>query len=151
MNKFMKLAIDEAIKGINNNHGGPFGAVIVKDDKILAKAHNQVLLTNDPTMHAEIAAIRKASKILNNYDLSGCSIYTTGEPCPMCLSAILWANIDKIYYGCNVEDTELIGFRDKKFYDILKNKENYQIEQLNREDCIKLYNLYKVKQEKTIY
>ena len=106
MNKFMKAAIKEAEKGIFNHEGGPFGAVVVKDGKIVAKGHNEVLKAGDPTCHGEIMAIRKATKKLKTIDLSGCELYTTGEPCPMCLGAILWAHIDKVYYGCNVKDTE---------------------------------------------
>ena len=143
MNKFMKMAINEAEKGINANDGGPFGAVIVKDNKVIAKGHNQVLKNNDPTCHGEVMAIHKACKKMKTFDLSGCEIYTTGYPCPMCLGAILWANIDKIYYGCNVKDTEIIGFRDNKFYDKLKDseKEKY-IKELDREKCLELYNHY---------
>lgn len=152
MNKFMKLAIKEARKGIRNGHGGPFGAVIVKDGEIIAKAHNQVIKNNDPTCHGEMMAIHKACKKLQTFDLSGCEIYTTGEPCPMCLSAILWANIEKIYYGCNILDTEEIGFRDAKFYEMSKieNRNNLIIE-LDRKACLKLYNEYKLIKDKTMY
>ena len=94
----MKIAIEEAYKGIKHNHGGPFGTVIVKDDKIISRGHNHVLSKNDPTCHGEIDAIRKAAKKLKTYDLSGCVLYTTAEPCHMCLCACMWANIDKIYY-----------------------------------------------------
>lgn len=146
----MKIAIDEANEGIENNHGGPFGAVIVKDGKVIAKGHNQVLLDNDPTMHGEMNVIRQASKKLGTYDLSGCILYTTGQPCPMCLSAILWANIDKVYYGCNVIDTEEIGFRDNKFYQILNNPEQL-IEELDRKACLSLYSKYQKKDNKKIY
>lgn len=151
MNKYMKLAIEEAKLGVDNNEGGPFGAVIVKGDKVISKAHNQVLAENDPTMHAEIAAIRLASKALETYDLSGCEIYSTGEPCPMCLSAIMWANIGKVYYGCNIEDTENIGFRDNKFYkDMRINKKDWVVE-LDRDECLKLYQYYNDKKDRTIY
>lgn len=141
MNKYMKIAIKEAYKGINNHHGGPFGAVIVKNGKIIAKAHNTVLKNNDATCHGEMNAIKKASKKLGTYDLSGCEIYTTGEPCPMCLGAILWSNIVKIYYGCNIIDTEQIGFRDNKFYNLFKNKDSI-IKELDRDECLKLYQEY---------
>lgn len=152
MNKFMKLAISEARKGIRNGHGGPFGAVVVKDGEVIAKGHNQVLKNDDPTCHGEMMAIRKACKKLHTFDLSGCEIYTTGEPCPMCLSAILWANIDKIYYGCNIIDTEDIGFRDAKFYELSepKNRDKLLVE-LDRKACLKLYNEYKLIKDKTIY
>jgi len=136
------MAINEAKKGIRNGHGGPFGAVIVKDDVVIAKAHNQVVKNNDPTCHGEIMAIHKACKKLGTFDLSGCEIYTTGEPCPMCMAAILWANIEKIYYGCNILDTEEIGFRDKKFYEQFANREQF-IYELDRKQCLKLYGEYK--------
>ena len=115
--KFMKEAIKEAYDGINKKHGGPFGAVIVKNGKVIGKGHNRVLKDKDPTCHGEIIAIREACKNLNSFDLSGSVLYTTAEPCPMCKGAILWANISKVYYGCNIEDTDKIGFRDQKFYD----------------------------------
>ena len=96
MNKYMRMAINEARKGIRNQHGGPFGAVIVKDGVVVGKGHNEVLKNNDPTCHGEMMAIHKACKKLKTFDLTGCELYTTGEPCPMCMSAILWANIDKV-------------------------------------------------------
>ena len=113
MNKFMKMAIDEARKGICDGHGGPFGAVVVKDGKVIAKGHNKVVLNNDPTCHGEIDAIRKACKKLGTFDLDGCEIYTTGYPCPMCFGAIMWSSIDRIYYGCDLKENEEIGFSDK--------------------------------------
>ena len=142
MNKFMRMAINEARKGIKAGHGGPFGAVIVKDNVVIAKGHNQVIKNNDPTCHGEVMAIHKACKKLGTFDLSGCEIYTTGEPCPMCMSAILWANIEKVYYGCNILDTEEIGFRDKKFYEQFANREQF-IQELDRKQCLKLYGEYK--------
>lgn len=144
-NKYMKLAIKEAEIGISKGHGGPFGAVIVKDGIIIGKGHNQVLKNNDPTCHGEIMAIHKACKTIKNFDLSGCELYTTGEPCPMCLAAILWANIDKVYYGCNIFDTENIGFRDSKFYDFQNNKKAKKafLHELDREECLKLYTKFK--------
>ena len=142
MNKYMRMAINEAKKGIRNGHGGPFGAVIVKDGEVIAKGHNQVVKNNDPTCHGEIMAIHKACKKLGTFDLTGCEIYTTGEPCPMCMAAILWANIEKIYYGCNILDTEEIGFRDKKFYEQFANREQF-IQELDRKQCLKLYGEYK--------
>ena len=143
MNKFMKMAIKEAENGITLNHGGPFGAVIVKDGKVVAKGHNQVLKNQDPTCHGEIMAIHKACKKLKTFDLTGCELYTTGEPCPMCLAAILWANIDKVYYGCNIVDTEEIGFRDKKFYELsTPEKKQEFVKELDRAECLKLYAKY---------
>ena len=144
MNKFMRMAINEAKKGISSHHGGPFGAVIVKDGVVIAKGHNQVLKNNDPTCHGEMMAIHKACKKLKTFDLTGCEIYTTGYPCPMCMSAIMWANIDKIYYGCNVIDTDGIGFRDAKFYDMQReDKMKEFVKEIDREACLKLYSDYK--------
>lgn len=143
MNKFMRMAINEARKGIKAGHGGPFGSVIVKDGVVIAKAHNQVIKNNDPTCHGEMMAIHKACKKLGTFDLSGCEIYTTGEPCPMCMAAILWANIKKVYYGCNIIDTENIGFRDAKFYKMQEEGEREKlVVELERKQCLKLYDEY---------
>ena len=150
-NKYMAIAIREAKKGILNNHGGPFGSVIVKDGKIVGKGHNQVVKNQDPTCHGEMMAIRKTCKNLGTFDLSGCEIYTTGEPCPMCMGAILWANIDKVYYGCNIVDTEEIGFRDKIFYEFTSEKKKEMVVELDREECLKLYQVYKNLAGKTEY
>ena len=142
MNQFMQMAIKEARKGISKGHGGPFGAVIVKDGKIISKGHNHVVAHNDPTCHGEINAIRKACKKLKTFDLSECEIYTTGYPCPMCFGAILWANIKKVYYGCNIDDTAVIGFRDKEF--AKKNAET-KVEvcaEVNRLETLALYKEY---------
>ena len=139
MDKYMRMAINEAKKGINSSHGGPFGCVIVKDGIVIAKAHNTVLKDHDATCHGEVNAIRKASKKLGTHDLSGCILYTTAEPCPMCLGAILWANIDKVFYGCNIADTEEIGFRDSKFYNLTQEEKANVIKELDRKQCLKLY------------
>ncbi len=138
----MRMAIKEAQKGIDCGHGGPFGSVIVKNDVVIAKAHNEVIKQGDPTCHGEMLAIRKACKKIGTYDLSGCEIYTTGEPCPMCLGAILWANINKVYYGCNVNDTEEIGFRDKAFYTDANEAMKQNIVELDRQQCLLLYKRY---------
>ncbi len=150
MNEYMLEAIKEAQIGIRNGHGGPFGCVIVKDDKIIGRGHNQVVKNNDPTCHGEMMAIRDAAKNLNNFDLSGSVLYTTGEPCPMCLGAILWANIEKVYYGCNILDTDKIGFRDDVFYKRLKDKNSF-VHELDREECLKLYGEYSAIQDKVNY
>lgn len=113
----MKEAIKEAREGIRAGHGGPFGSVIVKDGTIIGRGHNQVIKNEDPTCHGEMMAIRDACKNIKSHDLSGCTIYTTAAPCPMCKGAILWANINKVYYGCTTEDTDSIGFRDEIFYE----------------------------------
>jgi guanine deaminase len=137
------MAINEARKGIRGGHGGPFGSVIVKDGLVIAKGHNQVLKNQDPTCHGEMMAIHKACKKLGTYDLSGCELYTTAEPCPMCLGAILWANIAKVYFGCNIVDTEGIGFRDKVFYEINESgKKDELVIELDRKQCLKLFEEY---------
>lgn len=143
MNKYMLEAIKEAYQGIGCKDGGPFGAIIVKDDKIIGRGHNTVLTSHDPTAHGEVNAIRNATQNLGTHDLSGSVIYTTGYPCPMCLGAILWANIETIYYGCNVIDTEIIGFRDNDFYKKYEAEEKEYIKEMDRDECLKLYEEYK--------
>ncbi len=143
-NKYMQKAIEEALDGINKRHGGPFGSVIVKDGEIIGKGHNRVLKNNDPTCHGEIDAIRKACYNLDTFDLSGCELYTTGEPCHMCLCACMWSNISRIYYGCTIADNEKIGFRDNKLNDIFNGRDklgNYLTE-IDREACLDLFNEY---------
>ena len=151
MNAYMHIAIEEAREGIRQGHGGPFGAVIVKDGEIIAKGHNHVVAYNDPTCHGEIDAIRKACKKLDTFDLSGCELYSSGYPCPMCMCAILWANIDKVYYGCNTTDTEIIGFRDKEFEETIPQRKEELLEELDRDECLKLYEEYRAIQNKTMY
>jgi guanine deaminase len=119
MNIFMESAVEEALNGVSENEGGPFGAVIVRNNTIIVRAHNEVLKTNDPTAHAEIVAIRKASKLLGRFDLSDCEIYTTCEPCPMCFAAIHWAKIKKLYYGATREDAANAGFDDQFIYNVI--------------------------------
>lgn len=148
----MKMAIVEARKGIRNGHGGPFGSVIVKDNVVVAKGHNQVIKNQDPTCHGEMMAIHKACKKLGTFDLSGCELYTTAEPCPMCLGAILWANISKVYFGCNIVDTEHIGFRDKVFYEINESgKKDEMVIELDRKQCLKLFEEYQSITDKQNY
>ena len=151
MDKFMKLAINEARIGIRNGHGGPFGTVIVKDGKVIAKGHNEVIKNHDATCHGEMVAIRKASKKLGTYSLKDCVLYTTAEPCPMCLGAILWSNISKVYYGCNIVDTENIGFRDKIFYEMTDEKKKEFIQELDHEKCLELFDEYKSIDDKENY
>lgn len=115
--KFMRIAIQLSEKNVKNALGGPFGAVVVKDGKLIAKSGNKVTTTLDPTAHAEVSAIRLACKKLKTFDLSGCVIYTSCEPCPMCLSAIYWARIDKIYFANTKKDAHQIGFDDQFIYD----------------------------------
>ena len=143
-NEYMQIAIEEAIAGITHQHGGPFGAVIVKDGEIVGQGHNQVVLNKDPTCHGEVSAIRDAGQKLETFDLSGCELYTTGEPCPMCLFACLWANIDKVYYGCTIEDNEMIGFRDEDFDNLLSGHELFAdyLVCIDRDACLELFDAY---------
>ena len=149
----LEKAIEEARKTMNKNMGGPFGALITnKDGKIISIASNTVLYDHDPTAHAEINAIRIASKKLNTHDLSDCILYTTAYPCPMCMSAIIWANIKHIYYGMDVEDSARIGFRDSDIYDFFKKKDEsiLKIEQIDKDKCRVLFEEY-VNNNKQIY
>lgn len=143
-NKFMQMAIDQAMKGVLNGHGGPFGTVIVKDGTVVGRGHNEVLKRHDPSFHGEIAAIRAAGRRLKTHDLSGCVLYTTGEPCPMCLCACLWANIEKVYYGCTIEDNEMIGFRDDDFDDLFGGRDAFgdYLECVDRPACLRLFEFY---------
>jgi guanine deaminase len=134
MNKYMQEAIKEAKKGLKKNHGGPFGCVVVKNGKIIAREHNRVLQKNDATQHAEINAIQEASKKIKNYDLSDCEVYVTGRPCPMCRAALNWAKIKSVYYGCSYEDAKAIGFDEKS-----GNNEGYKEIQLDRDQCWELF------------
>lgn len=153
MNKYMQIANDYAEHGANCGEGGPFGAVIVdKEGNIIARGNNMVLKNNDPTAHAEVTVIREACKKLGTYDLSGYILYTSCEPCPMCLSAIIWSNIKEVYYACTRNDAGNIGFRDDVIYDYLegKNKDLISLKQIDRDECINLFEEYK-KNNKIIY
>lgn len=135
----MKEAINESLQGILKKEGRPFGAVIVRNKIIIARGHNLVISSNDPTAHAEIVAIRKASEKLKMFNLSDCELYTTCEPCPMCFSAIHWAKIRKVYFGCTRKDAAKIGFDDKILYDILigkKKKKQFSLSKINRKECL---------------
>lgn len=154
MNEYMKIAIEEARKGILAGDGGPFGSVIVKDGVIIGKGHNHVVSRKDPTCHGEVDAIRNACQNINSFDLSGADVYTTGEPCPMCLGAILWANINKIYYGCSIKENDSIGFRDEVFYknlSISTRKMKDRLIQIDHEECKNLFKEYAELNNKTSY
>ena len=142
--EFMQIAIQEAREGISNGDGGPFGTAIVRDGVLIASGHNHVLAYNDPTCHGEVDAIRKACKRLGTFDLTGCELYTTGEPCHMCLCACMWANISMIYYGCTIADNEIIGFRDNKFEQIFggRDKLGDYMTEIDREACLRLFQDY---------
>ena len=152
MNRFMKIAYNEAVDGMLKNEGGPFGALIVKDGKVISKAHNSVLSSKDPTAHAEINAIRAASEILNTFNLEECILYTSCKPCPMCLGAIFWARISIVYYGANEEDAAHGGFDDKRFYEMIKGKNtDVKLIELDAEQNAKLFDIWLKKNDKKMY
>lgn len=152
--EFMKRAITLAKEGVANNQGGPFGAVVVKDGVIIGESCNVVTSTNDPTAHAEVSAIRKACQTLGSFQLEGCTIYTSCEPCPMCLGAIYWARPDKVYYGCNREDAAAIGFDDQFIYDELDQpikKRAIPLLPLLREQALGAFEEWRIKEDKKAY
>jgi len=145
--EIMQLAIERAKKTMNEDLGGPFGAAIIDEQgEVLSVASNSVLGDHDATAHAEINAIREASKKIQSHDLSGCTLYTTAHPCPMCLGAIIWANIKTIVYGCRPQDADAIGFRDDFIYKYIEegcgDTSILEIREDFREDCLKLFKEY---------
>ena len=153
INNFMSRAIELSVESVRSN-GGPFGCVIVKNNEIIAEGSNKVTIINDPTAHAEIVTIRKAFKALNNFNLEGTEMYTSCEPCPMCLSAIYWSHIDKIYYSNTRLDAAKIGFDDNYIYNELSKKKSQRkipMQQINQEDAIKVFKEWELKPDKIKY
>jgi tRNA(Arg) A34 adenosine deaminase TadA len=151
---FMLKAICLAQNGIDSNAGGPFGAIIVKDGEIIGEGCNQVTSTNDPTAHAEIIAIRKACQKLGSFQLDGCILYTSCEPCPMCLGAIYWARPEKVFFACTRKDAANIGFDDHFIYDEIERPiEERHIKSVNfmREEGLKVFGNWEIKTDKTEY
>lgn len=158
MNKYMNFADELSKQNVLTGHGGPFGAVIVKDGVVVGVGNNRVVQNNDPTAHGEMMAIRNACQNLNTFDLSGCELYTSCYPCPMCLSAIIWSNIKTVYYGNTKEDAADIGFRDDFIYNYLDtlskgepNEEILKMIQIDRDETIKAFEEFKNKSDKTMY
>lgn len=158
MNKYMEVAIELSNDNFNKNYGGPFGACVVKNGEIIGKGMNQVIKNCDPTAHAEVMAIRDACRNINSHDLTGCTLYTSCYPCPMCLSAIIWSNITMVYYANTKEDAADIGFRDEFIYyylDKLSNnemdKQVLNLESMNRDEAIKVFEKYKAQENKIEY
>ena len=152
-NKFMQRAIELSIESINSG-GGPFGSVIVKDEKIISEGMNRVTVDNDPTSHGEIVAIRNACKKLNTFNLSNCSLYSSCEPCPMCMSAIYWSRIGKVYYANTRDDAKKINFDDSLIYsEISKKNEDKKIpiKQMLRDEALKAFELWDKKIDKIEY
>jgi guanine deaminase len=137
MNEYMQEAVNEALHGVAELHGGPFGAVVVHNGTVIARGHNNVVSLNDPTAHAEIIAIRRACETLGRFDLSDCALYTSCEPCPMCYAAAWWARIPTIYYGCSRDDAASIGFDDAAIYNDLEGRSERQVSmvQVDRDAC----------------
>lgn len=152
--EFMRAAIAESLAGMRSGDGGPFGAVVVKDGKIIARGHNRVLRTNDPTAHAEVTVIREACQTLNSFQLNGCELYTSCEPCPMCLGAIYWARLDRIYFGNTKVDAAEIGFDDQFIYQELEvplGDRQLPMVPLLREEALEAFQEWDSKAEKTRY
>jgi guanine deaminase len=152
--EFMDQAIERAIAGVLKNDGGPFGCIITKNGQIIGSGNNRVTSTNDPTAHAEIIAIRNACQKLNSFQLDDCIIYTSCEPCPMCLGAIYWARPKKVYYAANKSDAAKIGFDDDFIYKELDfdiEKRSIPFEQLGRKNALNAFKVWEEKEDKTEY
>jgi tRNA(Arg) A34 adenosine deaminase TadA len=151
---FMKEAIELSIKNVTEKEGGPFGAVVVKDGKIIARGYNQVTSSNDPTAHAEVVAIREACKVLGSFQLTNCEIYTSCEPCPMCLGAIYWARPSRVYYANSKEDAAAIEFDDDFIYKEIAKPIQYrelQFTQVMRKEAQEAFSIWKNKPNKIEY
>ena len=151
--KFMLRAIQLSIESIQNN-GGPFGCVIVKQNKIISEGFNKVTSTNDPTAHGEIVAIREACKKLNTFNLEGCDLYSSCEPCPMCLSAIYWSHVDKIFYANSRKDAQEIDFDDSLIYSEVKkeiNERKIKMIKMNRNEALEAFKIWQNKEDKIKY
>ncbi|MGL6197119.1 MAG: nucleoside deaminase [Thermoguttaceae bacterium] len=155
MNKYMELAVKAARKGMANGDGGPFGAVVVKEGEVVSIACNKVLSTNDPTAHAEITALRKATKKLGSFFIPECEIYSTCEPCMMCLTAIYFAGITKLYYGANRHDSVIGGFDDTICYELAHETLDHPLinkfEVVDKAECVKLFHEWARKNDRTMY
>ena len=149
----MLLAIREARRGMDRSEGGPFGAVVVQGGRVAGRGHNRVLKTNDQTAHAEIVALRRAARKLGRFDLSDCVLYTTCEPCPMCLAAILWARVRRVFFGGTAEDAARAGFDDRAFGEILAGRRRSPLTMtpLGREDCLPLFEAWRKKPDRVKY
>ncbi len=151
---FMKEAIRLASENVHISQGGPFGAVVVKNGQVIGKGGNKVTLLNDPTAHAEIVAIREAAKTLNSFDLTGCELYSSCEPCPMCLGAIYWAHLDKLYYAATKDDAAKADFDDSfiyKEFSLPKEERSIPSLQMMREDSVKVFEEWIVSENKIPY
>jgi len=151
---FMREAIRLAKEGVTNELGGPFGAVVVKDNKIIGRGQNRVLVDKDPTAHAEVTAIRNACEHLGHFQLDGCTVYTSCEPCPMCLGALYWARPSRIVYACSREDAAKVGFDDEFIYQELElhtSNRHIPTDQIMRQEALSAMEAWEKKQDKTHY
>lgn len=154
MQKYFEIACAEAEQGMLAGRGGPFGAVVVKDGKVIGRGHNCVLSSHDSTAHAEITAIREAEQNEKTHDLSGCEIYTTCYPCPMCLGAIMWARISRVFYGSTVDEAAALGFDDKAFYEVYSSPDTNSIvkmEQYENPRCQSLFQKWLALEHRVLY
>ncbi len=152
--EFMRRAIELSRKGMEAGDGGPFGAVIVKEGKIVGEGWNRVLVTNDPTAHGEVVAIRESAKSLASFNLKGCDLYTSAQPCPMCLGAIYWSRIDRVYYGNSVKDSAAIGFDDEFFYQqLMRRPRERQVSEVQvlAHEARQVFNDYAAKPDRVRY
>ena len=152
--QFMQMAVRLSREGMDKGNGGPFGSIVVKDNEVIGKGYNSVLSDHDPTAHAEIIAIRDACNRLNSFHLEGCEIYTSCEPCPMCLGAIYWARPDKVYFANTRKNAEDIGFDDSLIYNEIAlpmEKRKIPMIQLEVNDALKVFEEWKLKENKTVY
>ena len=152
--KFIREAIQLARQGMENNDGGPFGALVVKDGKVIARGNNKVTSSNDPTAHAEVVAIREACRVLEDYQLEECVLYTSCEPCPMCLGAIYWARPQRIVYACSREDAANVDFDDDFIYKEIPlpiNQRSIPMQQLLQEEGVDVFNAWRLKEDKQMY
>ncbi|HLF62538.1 MAG TPA: nucleoside deaminase [Saprospiraceae bacterium] len=153
-NNLMREAITLAMQGMQQNNGGPFGCIIVQDGLIIGRGNNRVTITNDPTAHAEIVAIREACLRLGSFQLDDCEIYASCEPCPMCLGAIYWARPKKVYYACTRHDAALIGFDDEFIYNeiaLSPDQRSIVMEQIMRDEAMKVFESWRLKEDKMAY
>jgi tRNA(Arg) A34 adenosine deaminase TadA len=152
---FMRMAIEEARKGMNSNDGGPFGAVIINSKgKVVGLGHNMVMINNDPTAHAEVVAIRNACQNLGTFQLEGCTLYTSCEPCPMCLGAIYWARPERVFFGCSKQDAAAVNFDDAFIYQEIEKPLASRVipaEQLLREEALQVFEEWMKKEYKMDY
>jgi guanine deaminase len=152
--QFMQVAVDLALQGMRRNEGGPFGAVVVKDGAIIGRGNNRVVGTQDPTAHAEILAIREACKHISNFQLEDCVMYSSCEPCPMCLGAVYWARLSKVYFGCTKLDAAQIGFDDEWIYRELPlpvRERSVPMESISRDIALRAFAEWAAKRDKTRY